>query len=121
MRWDGSKEAFASKLGKRFVDLAALAIRATMMGQLARFAVWWVVLVHNVSHLCFVCGAKGPGGHVSLDTFASQPEESWFDPALHETSIQNFLETWGGWACNQVMRALIPSLWILSSAHYVQP
>ena len=38
----------------RFVDLVALAICATMMGQLARFAVWWFVLAQNVGHLSLV-------------------------------------------------------------------
>ena len=94
----------------RFVDLVALAICATMMGQLGRFAVWWFVLAQNVGHLSLVCGAKGSGGHVSLDTFASQPEESWFDPALHETSIENFLETWGGLVGNKKNNNMFRSL-----------
>ena len=30
------------------------------------------------------------------DTFATQPEDMWFDPSMHTDSIEAYIETWGG-------------------------
>lgn len=75
---------------KVFVSFASIC--AAIMVGFMRIAAWWVVLAQIVG----LGLAVKKGGHQSLDTFASLPEEQWFDPGANLDSVQAFIETWSG-------------------------
>ena len=73
-------------------SLAAVSIPLRLM---SRAMLCVAAFLSIFSHLALVDSAKS-SGHKSLDTFASLPEDQWYNPALDVPSINNFIETWGG-------------------------